>query len=126
MEEAAEPAAEASAEATPEATAELSAHEGPVGINSRLTATGATISWKAPTAVEGLTTYNVEISVSNGEWKLLSAVPAMQLSLDVTKGESSGNAWTSFRVSSVYSDAQTVIGITVLGKDAFGLSGIYS
>ena len=124
-----------SAAATPEATpsetasetaAALSAHEGPVAINSHLTATGANITWKAPAAVEGLTTYNVEISVNNGEWKLLSAVPAMSTSLAVTKGESSGNSWTAFRVSSVYSDSQTVIGTTVLGKASFGLPGLYS
>lgn len=113
--------ASASATASPtpsDTTAVISAHEPPQGVVAHYTSTGATIFWKAPTAVDGLTGYNVEISVSNGPWKLISTVPVAQLSLDVTKENSTG--WTSFRVSSVYSDSQTS------AAKAFGLPGTYS
>ncbi len=104
---------------TPSDTAEtLTAHEAPQGVVAHYTSTGATIFWKAPTALQGLSGYNVEISVSNGPWKLISTVPATQLSLDVTK--ENGNGWTSFKVSSVYTDSETV------AAKAFGLPGTYS
>ena len=103
----------------PSDTAEtLTAHEAPQGVVAHYTPTGATIFWKAPTALQGLSGYNVEISVSNGPWKLISTVPATQLSLDVTK--ENGNGWTSFKVSSVYTDSETV------AAKAFGLPGTYS
>lgn len=110
-----------SASPTPSASdtsATLTAHEAPQGVVAHYTPTGATIFWKAPTALDGLTGYNVEISVSNGPWKLISTVPVAQLSLDVKKENTSG--WTSFKVSSVYSDSQTV------AAKAFGLPGTYS
>ena len=111
-----------SATPTPSASesvaATITAHEAPQGVVAHYTATGATIFWKAPTAVEGLTGYNIEISLSSGPWKLISTVPATQMSLDVTKGDTTG--WTSFRVSSVYSDSQTA------PAKAFGLPGSYS
>lgn len=110
-----------SASPTPSASntsAALTAHEAPQRVVAHYTSTGATIFWKAPTAVDGLTGYNVEISVSNGTWKLISTVPVAQLSLDVKKENTSG--WTSFKVSSVYSDSQTV------AAKAFGLPGTYS
>ncbi len=104
---------------TPSDTAQtLTAHEPPQGVVAHYTTSGATIFWKAPTALTGLSGYNVEISVSNGPWKLISTVPATQLSLDVTK--ENGNGWTSFKVSSVYTDSQTV------AAKAFGLPGTYS
>jgi hypothetical protein len=99
-------------------SATIIAHEAPQGVVAHYTSTGATIFWKAPTALDGLTGYNVEISVSNGPWKLISTVPVAQLSLDVKKESTSG--WTSFKVSSVYSDSQTV------AAKAFGLPGTYS
>ncbi len=110
-----------SASPTPSATdtsATIAAHEAPQGVVAHYTSSGATIFWKAPTAVDGLTGYNVEISVSNGPWKLISTVPATQLSLDVKKDSTAG--WTSFKVSSVYADSQTV------AAKAFGLPGTYS
>lgn len=103
---------------TESVVATITAHEAPQGVVAQYTATGATIFWKAPTAVDGLTGYNIEISLSNGPWKLISTVPATQMSLDVTKGDTTG--WTSFRVSSVYSDSQTA------SAKAFGLPGSYS
>ena len=99
-------------------SATLTAHGVPQGVVAHYTTAGATIFWRAPTAVDGLTGYNVEISVSNGPWKLISTVPATQLSLDVKKTSTSG--WTSFKVSSVYSDSQTS------SAKAFGLPGTYS
>ncbi len=104
---------------TPSDTTEtLTAHEAPQGVVAHYTSTGATVFWKAPTALQGLSGYNVEISVSNGPWKLISTVPATQLSLDVTK--ENGNGWTSFKVSSVYTDSETI------AAKAFGLPGTYS
>lgn len=99
-------------------TVAIANHEAPQGVVAHYTSTGATIYWKAPSAVDGLSGYNVEISVSNGPWKLISTVPAAQLSLPVKKVSSSG--WTSFRVSSVYTDSETS------SAKAFGLPGTYS
>jgi hypothetical protein len=113
------PSNTASPTPTPSDTsATITAHEPPQGVVAHYTSTGATIFWKAPTAVDGLTGYNIEISVSNGPWTLISTVPVAQLSLDVKKESTSG--WTSFKVSSVYSDSQTV------AAKAFGLPGTYS
>jgi hypothetical protein len=99
-------------------SAVLTAHEAPQAVVAHYTSTGATIFWKAPSAVEGLTGYNVEISFSNGPWKLISTVPFAQMSLDVKKENASG--WTSFKVSSVYSDSKSI------AAKAFGLPGTYS
>ncbi len=99
-------------------SAVLAAHEAPQGVVAHYTSTGATIFWKAPSATDGLTGYNIEISVSNGPWKLISTVPLAQMSLDVKKENASG--WTSFKVSSVYADSMTV------AAKAFGLPGTYS
>ncbi len=103
---------------TPAAT--VATVEAPGGIVAHYTATGATVFWKAPSAVEGLTGYTVELSVSNGPWKIAATVPATQLSLDITKSESTKGTWTSVRVSSVYSDSQTAAG------KVFGLPGLFS
>jgi hypothetical protein len=96
----------------------IAAHAVPQGVVAHYTASGATIFWTAPTATEGLTGYNIEISVNSGAWKLIATVPATQLSQDVTKVNS--NSWTSFKVSSVYSDS------VVTSAKAFGLPGTYS
>jgi len=93
-------------------------HAAPVGIVAHYTATGATIFYGAPTGVTGLTNFNIEIASNGGAWKLVSTVPATQLSLDITKGAVDG--WSSFRVSAVYSD-----GMVIAGK-IFGLPGQYS
>ena len=129
---AASPSTIATASATPTESASESAMpsespaatvvtvEAPSGIVAHYTATGATVFWKAPSAVEGLTGYTVELSVSNGPWKIAATVPATQLSLDITKSESTKGTWTSVRVSSVYSDSQTAAG------KVFGLPGLFS
>ncbi|MDP1720361.1 MAG: histone H1-like repetitive region-containing protein [Candidatus Nanopelagicaceae bacterium] len=121
----AKPTASPTATATPEVTASptptaviISIHEAPQGVVAHYTSSGATIFWKAPDASDGLTGYNIEISVSNGPWKLISSVPATQLYLGVTKENSDG--WTSFRVSSVYSDGEAT------PAKAFGLPGTFS
>jgi hypothetical protein len=110
----------ASATPTPSAspTPNITAHTAPQGVVAQYTTPGATIFWKAPTAIDGLTGYNVEISRSNGPWKLISTLPSTQTSLNVVK--SNANGWTSFRVSSVYSDSQ------ITSAKAFGLPGTYS
>jgi len=114
--------AETSASATPSmstaAGAADSAHPAPVGIVAHYTSTGATIFWKADAGSTGLTNFNIEIASNGGAWKLISTVPSSQLSLDITKGATDG--WSSFRVSSVYSDGKVVAG------KVFGLPGQYA
>jgi len=120
-EESAEPTTEASAEASPVAPNGEVVDQGgsqPVGIVAQYTATGATIFWKAPANGAKVANYNVEIRSNNGEWKLISTVPATQFTLDITKGDSSG--WCSFRVSSILDDG------TVDGGKVFGLPGQYA
>jgi hypothetical protein len=113
----AEPTTEASAEPT---SAPVTAVEGPKTIGNWKDAakTIMTISWKAPAASDGLTGYKVEIRVNRGEWVVKSEVPADQLSVDFTKGDTTGE--TAFRVSSVYSDGQEAVGNT------FGFSGVFA
>jgi hypothetical protein len=72
----------------------------------------------------GVANYNVEVSSNGGAWKLISTLPASQLSIDVTKADATG--WSSFRVSAVYSDGQTIVGNTVLNKPTFGLPGQFN
>ena len=120
---AATPEASASTEATAAATSTATStadatHAAPEGIVAHYTSTGATIFWKAPAGASGLTNYNVEIASNGGAWKLISTVPASQLSLDITKGATDG--WCSFRVSAVYSDGK------VVGGKVFGLPGQYA
>ena len=116
-EESAEPTTEASAEAS-SATVVNGGGSEPVGIVAHYTAIGATIFWKAPVDGAKVANYNVEIRSNGGAWKLISTVPATQLSLDITKGDTSG--WCSFRVSSVLEDG------TVVGGKVFGLPGQYA
>ena len=115
------PSEEASAEPTAEATsAPVAAVEAPKAIGNWKDSakTIMTISWKAPAATDGLTGYKVEIRVNRGDWVVKSEVPADQLSVDFTKGETTGE--TAFRVSSVYSDGQEAVGNT------FGFSGVFA
>ena len=115
------PSEEPSAEPTAEATsAPVAAVEAPKAIGNWKDAakTIMTISWKAPAATDGLTGYKVEIRVNRGDWVVKSEVPADQLSVDFTKGETTGE--TAFRVSSVYSDGQEAVGNT------FGFSGVFA
>ncbi|MEI6649663.1 MAG: hypothetical protein WCO08_08515, partial [Actinomycetes bacterium] len=107
-----------SAAPTDSAAAAVATHLAPVAIVAHYTTGGATIFWKAPTPADQLANYNIELSVSAGSWKLISTVPASQLSLNVSKVNASG--WTSFRVSTVYSDGQIVSG------KVFGLPGTWA
>ena len=114
MSESAEPSAEPSAtESTGVAVTAVEAPTKFVALNS---AEGLKLRWIAPTAVDGLTGYNVEIRANGaGEWTVIATVPADQLTQNVTKASDSG--WTQFRVSSVYSDGQTA------SATAFGIPG---
>jgi hypothetical protein len=114
MSESAEPSAEPSAtESTGVAVTAVEAPTKFVALNS---AEGLKLRWIAPTAVDGLTGYNVEIRANGaGEWMVIATVPADQLTQNVTKASDSG--WTQFRVSSVYSDGQTA------SATAFGIPG---
>ena len=64
------------------------------------------VSWKAPTATDGLTGYKVETRSNRGEWKEVAQLPATTLIQTFTKSSADGE--TAFRVSSVYSDGQLV------------------
>ena len=102
-----------SASATPTETAAVAVVEAPSKFVALASAEGLKLRWVAPTAVDGLTGYNVEIRANGaGDWTTIATVPADQLSQDVTKNSDTG--WTQFRVSSVYSDGQTA-SATVFG-----------
>ena len=116
----AEPSAEPSATATEDATsAPVTDIEGPQAVGNWKDSAKSvmSISWKAPSASDGLTGYKVEIRVNRGDWVVKSEVPADQLSIDFSKTESTGE--TAFRVSSVYADGQEAVGNT------FGFSGVF-
>ena len=93
-------------------------HPAPLGIVAHYTSTGATIFWKSDMNASGLKNFNVEVASNGSAWKLISTVPASQLSLDITKSATDG--WSSFRVSAVYSDGKVVAG------KVFGLPGQYA
>ena len=117
------PAAMDPASATPSAaptgsTPTTASDLAPVGIVAHYTSTGARIFWFPATGSKGLTTYNVEAASSGGAFKLLATIPSTQLSIDVT--ESDTNGWTSFKISAIYSDGNTVAG------KVFGLPGQYA
>lgn len=110
----AEPSASPSESEEPTAT--VTAVEAPTKFVALKSADGLKLRWVAPTALEGLTGYNVEIRANGvGEWVVVATVPADQLTQNVTKASDSG--WTQFRVSSVYSDGQTA------SATAFGIPG---
>ena len=118
------PTEEPSEEPTPEPTEEVpsapvSDVEGPKTIGNWKDSAKSvmTISWKAPAASDGLSSYKVEVRVNRGDWVIKSEVPSDQLSIDFSKTDSSGE--TSFRISSVYSDGQEAVGNT------FGFSGVF-
>ena len=114
MSESAEPSAEPSA--TESTGTPVTAVEAPTKFVALSSADGLKLRWIAPTAVDGLTGYNVEIRANGaGEWTVIATVPADQLTQNVTKASDSG--WTQFRVSSVYSDGQTA------SATAFGIPG---
>ena len=120
--------AEASAEATVEPTAEatpteeaapVATVEAPSKFVALKSAEGLTLRWIAPTAMDGLTGYNVEIRANgNGDWNVIATVPADQLTQSVTKSDASG--WTQFRVTSVYADGQTA------SATVFGIPGVFA
>lgn len=110
----AEPSAEPSA--TESTGTAVAAVEAPTKFVALKSADGLKLRWIAPTAVDGLTGYNVEIRANGkGDWTVIATVPADQLTQNVTKASDSG--WTQFRVSSVYSDGQTA------SATAFGIPG---
>lgn len=123
----AEPSAEASVDATPTtsaskestAPAAVAAVEAPSKFVALKSAEGLTLRWMAPTAMDGLTGYNVEIRANGkGDWNIIATVPADQLTQSVTKSDASG--WTQFRVTSVYADGQTA------SATVFGIPGVFA
>ena len=101
----AEPTESATAEPS-ESSAAVTAVEAPTKFVALKSTDGLKLRWLAPSAMDGLTGYNVEIRANGtGDWVTIATVPADQLTQAVTKSGDSG--WTQFRVSSVYSDGQT-------------------
>jgi len=117
------PAAMDPASATPSAAATGSTPTtasdlAPIGIVAHYTSTGARIFWFPATGSKGLTTYNVQAAANGGAFKLIATIPSTQLSIDLT--ESDTNGWTSFKISAIYSDGNTIAG------KVFGLPGQYA
>ena len=80
---------------------------------------GLKLRWVAPSAVDGLTGYNVEVRANGaGDWVVIATVTVDQLTQNVTKSSDSG--WTQFRVSSVYSDGQ------IASSAVFGIPGEFN
>jgi len=112
-----------SASATPsesasEPTAPVAGVEAPgrfIGNWGNADRTVLNVTWKAPTATDGLTGYKVETRINRTEWKVVAELPATQLSQSFTKSDATGE--TAFRVSSVYSDGQEA------AAKAFGFAG---
>ena len=75
------------------------------------------LRWKAPSATDGLTGFNVELKPAGGEWAVVATTGPTELTHSVTL--SSSDSWTQFRVSSVYSDGQTA------SAKIFGLDGVH-
>ena len=114
-------APEMTEEATPEASEPVDAVEAPgrfIGNWKDAEKSVMVITWKAPAATAGLTGYKFEVRSGMGEWKESGALPATQLSIELTKGSADGS--TSFRVSSVYSDGQ------IATAKAFGFAGQFA
>ncbi len=117
MSQTAEPSATPSESEEP--TEAVAAVEAPTKFVALKSEDGLKLRWLAPSAVEGLTGYNVEIRANGtGDWTVIATVPADQLTQNVTKASDSG--WTQFRVSSVYSDGQTA------PATAFGIPGEFN
>jgi hypothetical protein len=115
----AEPSASTEVSATPTESASgaaVAAIEAPGKFVALGTAEGIKLRWFAPSAVDGLTGYLVEIAPDGKEWQSVATVPADQTTLEMAKSE---GGWTQFRVSSVYSDGQ------VAPAKIFGLPGQY-
>jgi hypothetical protein len=116
MSESAEPSASAEPTET-ETSAPVAVVEAPTKFVGLKSDDGIKLRWVAPTAVEGLTGYNVEIRAGGtDEWTVIATVPADQLSQNLTRISDSG--WTQVRVTSVYSDGQTAS-----WEKIFGFSG---
>jgi hypothetical protein len=116
----AEPSASTEVSATPTESASsgaaVAAIEAPAKFVALGTAEGIKLRWFAPSAVDGLTGYLVEIAPDGKVWQSVATVPVDQTTLEMTKSE---GGWTQFRVSSVYSDGQ------VAPAKIFGLPGQY-
>lgn len=114
----AEPTESATAEPT-ESAVPVVAVEAPTKFVALNSTDGLKLRWVAPSAVDGLTGYNVEVRANGaGDWVVIATVPGDQLTQNVTKSSDSG--WTQFRVSSVYSDGQ------IASSAVFGIPGEFN
>ena len=114
----AEPTESATAEPT-ESAVPVVAVEAPTKFVALNSPDGLKLRWVAPTALDGLTGYNVEVRAKGaGDWMTIATVPVDQLTQNVTKSSDTG--WTQFRVSSVYSDGQ------IASSAVFGIPGEFN
>ena len=114
----AEPTESATAEPT-ESAVPVVAVEAPTKFVALNSPDGLKLRWVAPTALDGLTGYNVEVRAKGaGDWMTIATVPVNQLTQNVTKSSDTG--WTQFRVSSVYSDGQ------IASSAVFGIPGEFN
>ena len=109
---------------TPSATAEpttpsepVATVEAPSAFVALRSADGMNLRWKAPSATDGLTGFNVELKPAGGEWTVVATTGPTELTHSVML--SSSDSWTQFRVTSVYSDGQTA------SAKIFGPAGQY-
>ena len=91
--------------------------EAPSAFVAIRSADGMNLRWKAPSATDGLTGFNVELKPAGGEWTVVATTGPTELTHSVVL--TSSDSWTQFRVSSVYSDGQTA------SAKIFGLAGQY-
>jgi hypothetical protein len=100
---------------TPSAT--VGTVEAPSAFVALRSADGMNLRWKAPSATDGLTGFNVELKPAGGDWTVVATTGPTELTHAVAL--TSADSWTQFRVSSVYSDGQTA------SAKIFGLAGQY-
>ena len=95
----------------------VAAVEAPSAFVAIRSADGMNLRWKAPSATDGLTGFNVELKPAGGDWAVVATTGPTELTHSVML--SSSDSWTQFRVSSVYSDGQTA------SAKIFGRAGQY-
>lgn len=95
----------------------VGAVEAPSAFVALRSADGMNLRWKAPSATDGLTGFNVELKPAGGDWAVVATTGPTELTHAVAL--TSSDSWTQFRVTSVYADGQTA------SAKIFGLAGQY-
>jgi len=95
----------------------VGAVEAPSAFVALRSADGMNLRWKAPSATDGLTGFNVELKPAGGDWAVVATTGPTELTHAVAL--TSSDSWTQFRVTSVYADGQ------IASAKIFGLAGQY-